>query len=100
MSYGGERRYVLLRSLVIAAFWLTVVAAVCWTVSSAVGADWPDRPTWDLGHSGPWVASYTRAAAAGSWGAARVCLAGAGLVLLRELLDRILHAVGRFVRGE
>ncbi|MFR9798128.1 hypothetical protein ACL02U_19830 [Streptomyces sp. MS06] len=94
MTRSRGRRQAL-RSLVIAAFWLVVLAVVCLLVNGAVAAELPDRPVWDLGDSGPWVASYTHAAAAGSWGAARVCLAAAALLLVLELLSRVGHALSR-----
>ncbi|MEU3438631.1 hypothetical protein [Streptomyces sp. NPDC006863] len=102
MSEVLKRRPVLGR-LAIAAFGLTVLAVSSWSVSELVSADFPQRPVWDLGSAGPWVASYARAVAAGSWGAARVCLTLAVVVLVLRavllLLDMIRGIAGRSGRS-
>ncbi|WP_432111217.1 hypothetical protein [Streptomyces sp. YPW6] len=102
MSEVLKRRPVLGR-LAIAAFGLTVLAVSSWSVSELVSADFPQRPVWDLGSAGPWVASYARAVAAGFWGAARVCLTLAVVVLVLHavvlLLDMIRRIAGRSGRS-
>lgn len=60
---------------------LTLLAVAAWASSELVTADFPERPVWDLGAAGSWAGAYARAVAAGSWTAARVCLAVAALVL-------------------
>lgn len=67
MSEVPKRHPVLWR-LAIAAFALTMLGVSSWCLSEVVGADFPQRPVRDLGSAGPWVASYARAIAAGSWG--------------------------------
>ncbi|MEI7029865.1 hypothetical protein [Streptomyces pratensis] len=84
--------------LVIAALCLTTLAAASWCLGELVGADAPRPPLWDLGSAGPRVASYAYAAAAGSWGAARVCLALVGLLLAGECAAHVMAALRRGVR--
>ncbi|ARP71904.1 hypothetical protein LK06_020300 [Streptomyces pluripotens] len=87
-----ERRPAL-RKLVLAAVGLALLGLVTSAVSDVVGAEFPQRPVWDLGSAGPWVASYARAVAAGSWMAARACVVFAGLLLLLEFVSRVLGVV-------
>ncbi|MFG2312096.1 hypothetical protein ACGFS9_26030 [Streptomyces sp. NPDC048566] len=71
---------------------LTALALAGWLLSAATGAEFPRRPVWDLGDAGPWVASYARAVAGGSWAAARACLVLAGALSLVALVSRTLGA--------
>lgn len=92
-----KRRPVLGR-LVIAAFGLAMLAVSSWFLSEVVGADFPRRAVWDVGSAGPWVASYARAIAAGSWMAARACLMLAALILVLDLASRLMGAIRRVIR--
>ncbi|WP_432156955.1 MULTISPECIES: hypothetical protein [unclassified Streptomyces] len=94
---AGSTRRRGMRALFTAACALALFAAGCWFVSDLTGTDLPtERPAWDLGGSGPWVASYARGAAVGSWGAARVCLAVALLLLALEAGSQLLAALRGF----
>ncbi|MEU3254877.1 hypothetical protein [Streptomyces sp. NPDC006997] len=87
-----------LRRLAIAALGLMTLAVSGWLLSDVVGADYPRRPVWDLGSAGPWVASYARAIATGSWMAARVCLILTVLLLALESPSLLAGAVRRVTR--
>ncbi|MBD0742241.1 hypothetical protein BG418_12210 [Streptomyces sp. CBMA152] len=82
----------------IAAFGLTMLGVSSWFLSKVVGADFPRRPVWDVGSAGPWVASYTRAIAAGSWTAAHACLMLAALILVRDFASQLIGAIRRVTR--
>nr|WSZ18827.1 hypothetical protein OH837_38585 [Streptomyces canus] len=92
-----NRRPVLGR-LAIAAFGLTVLAVSSWFLSEVVSADFPQRPVWDLGSAGPWVASYTHAIATGSWMAARACLMLAALTLALNSASQLMGAIRKVTR--
>ncbi|MEU7067315.1 hypothetical protein [Streptomyces sp. NPDC046161] len=83
------------RKLVLAGFWLTLLALVGRFVSDMVSADWPQRPLWDLGSAGPWVAFYARGIGIGSSMAAGSCMVIAAMVLAWDLLCQTLRAVRR-----
>ncbi|MFE9253703.1 hypothetical protein [Streptomyces sp. NPDC006879] len=86
------------QKLLIAGFWLSLLALVGWLLSDAVSARASQQPWWDLGGAGDWVDFYARAIAAGSSMAAKITLAVAGLLLARDLLSRLAGAIGRLLR--
>ncbi|GGU17941.1 hypothetical protein [Streptomyces violascens] len=87
-----------LKRLAIAAFGLMMLAVSSWLLSEVVGADYPRRPVWDVGSAGPWVASYARAIAAGSWMAARACLMLAALLLALDFASLLVGTIRRATR--
>ncbi|MGW8062427.1 hypothetical protein ACVV2G_09160 [Streptomyces ziwulingensis] len=84
--------------MVIAALGLMVLAASSRLLGEVVGAAHPQGPVWDVGGAGPWVASYARAVAAGSWTAARACLMLAALILVLDVVSLVVDAMRRVIR--
>ncbi|AYG85001.1 hypothetical protein DWB77_07216 [Streptomyces hundungensis] len=89
-----QRRPVLGR-LAIAACCLALLAGASWCLNEIASADFPQRPVWDLGDAGPWVASFARAVSTGSWMAAHACLVIIGLGLVLGWLGRVVTTVRR-----
>lgn len=99
MASGGVlRRRSVPGRLATAALALTLLGVVSRLIGMAAGSAFPEEPVVDLGHAGPWVASYARAAAAGSWGAALVCLSLVGVCVAHGFAAQALGALRRFVR--
>ncbi|MEU1701988.1 hypothetical protein ACPCIX_01425 [Streptomyces pseudogriseolus] len=85
-------------ALGIAAAGLTLLAVAGWSLSELVAAGSPEGPVRELDGAGAWVAAYARAVAAGSWGAARVCLTLAVLVLALRGASLLVKTLGRAFR--
>ncbi|MFE0641619.1 hypothetical protein ACFW2Y_08415 [Streptomyces sp. NPDC058877] len=95
---GVLKRRPVLRGLAIAAAGLSVLSVASWFLGESVSTEFPQRPLADLGSTGPWVASYARAVAAGSWGAARVCMVLVVLVLVLNTASRLMDVLRRVGR--
>lgn len=83
------------RKLVLAGFWLTLLALTGWFMSDMVSAHWPQRPVWDLGSAAPWVAFCARGIGIGSSMAASSCMFIAAVTLAWDLLCQTRRAVRR-----
>jgi len=92
------KRHPVAGRLAIATLGSMMLAVLSWILSKVVSADFPQRPVLDLGHAGPWVASYARAVAAGSWLVARACLMLAAVLLAVNAVSHVMRAIRKVVR--